>query len=64
MIPLFFKEGLGEILWNCHDWKIPLNPPLQKGEEKTRCTALIAMTKYMNFAKLSLRVVLFFQLPL
>ena len=33
-VPLFGKEGLGEIcrVWLCHDDKIPLNPPLPKGE--------------------------------
>ena len=34
-IPLFSKEGSGEILRNCIDWKIPLNPPLEKGEGET-----------------------------
>jgi hypothetical protein len=32
MTPLFFKEGLGEILQNAD--KIPLHPPLEKGDLK------------------------------
>ena len=57
-VPFRVKEGPGEILRNWTDWKIPLNPPLQKGEEetvqivqflpsRTRCTApgkMLAMT--------------------
>jgi len=30
--PLFGKEGYGEILWRMIYSKIPLNPPLPKGE--------------------------------
>lgn len=33
--PLFGKEGLGEILFGIALLKIPLNPPLEKGEEET-----------------------------
>jgi hypothetical protein len=35
LIPLFSKEGQGEILFEVAPLKIPLNPPLEKGEEKT-----------------------------
>jgi hypothetical protein len=34
-IPLFCKEGLGEILRNYLNCEIPLNPPLKKGEKET-----------------------------
>jgi hypothetical protein len=34
LIPLFSKEGLGEILFGIAPLKIPLNPPLEKGEEE------------------------------
>jgi hypothetical protein len=31
-IPLFGKEGKGEILWRIDVKKIPLHPPFPKGE--------------------------------
>jgi hypothetical protein len=34
--PLFGKEGKGEILWRIDYSKIPLNPPLLKGERYRR----------------------------
>jgi len=33
IMPLFGKEGIGEILWRIVYSKIPLNPPLLKGDD-------------------------------
>ena len=51
-IPLFSKEGLGEILRNCHDWKIPLNPPDMADNcqgEKTSPTAFTYKSAFYSY---------------
>jgi hypothetical protein len=43
--PLFGKEGYGEILWRINLFKkIPLNPPLLKGEDTRKDSRQAGMT--------------------